>query len=131
MAISGNVGPVANVAACEIKCTVQSAAAPGTGQAPCVGVDTDGASFCYMKSHCEGTVGSCGGTDCGYRQAGVPPGPTPTPPSPPVPPSPPGVTLRQAAAKTGVFIGAATNVEGLMSATEPVISHAGPPSYMC
>ena len=54
VAVSGNVGPVANVAACEAKCTAQAAAAPGTGEAACVAVDTDGSSNCYMKSHCEG-----------------------------------------------------------------------------
>lgn len=121
VAVSGNVGPVANVAACEAKCTAQAAAAPGTGEAACVAVDTDGSSNCYMKSHCEGDAGACyGRAECGYRQAGVPPGPTPAPPAPPVPPSPPGVTLRQAAAKRGVYIGTATNVAGLTNASEPL-----------
>ena len=55
---------------------------------------------------------------CGYRRTGAPP-PSPTPPSPPVPPAPPGVTLREAAAKHSLFIGAATSVGGLHNSSEP------------
>ena len=110
--------PVASVAACEEQCDKQAASAPGTGQAACAAVDTDGKK-CYLKSVCGGTAGSCQpGQMCGYRRQGAIP-PTPAPPAPPVPPSPPGVTLRGAAAPHGIFIGAATNVAGLESTTEP------------
>jgi hypothetical protein len=109
---------VASVAACQAQCDKQAAAAPGTGQAPCVAVDTDGHK-CYLKASCGGTPGSCpSGRMCGYRRAGVHPPPPPGP-APPVPPSPPGVTLRQAADRHGIFVGAATNVGDLTSTTEP------------
>ena len=85
------------------------AAAPGTGQAACRAVDTDGHK-CYLKATCGGTPGPCSGM-CGYRDTS--PAPPPPPPAPPVPPSPPGVTLRAAGQKHGVFMGAATNVAGL------------------
>ncbi len=42
---------VSSVAECEQECDKQAAAAPGTGQASCRGVDTDGKS-CYLKSQC-------------------------------------------------------------------------------
>ena len=71
VAVSGNVGPVANVAACEAKCTAQAAAAPGTGEAACVAVDTDGSSNCYMKSHCEGKC-STGAAQVPHRCGAAP-----------------------------------------------------------
>ena len=43
---------VSSVAECEHQCDQQAAAAPGTGQASCRGVDTDGKS-CYLKSQCD------------------------------------------------------------------------------
>lgn len=120
--VSGNVGPVESVAACEAKCDAQAAAAPGTGQKPCDAVDTNGAADCYLKSACAGTKGACHGHgECGYRVVGSGPGPappSPSPPAPPIPPAPPGVTLRGAAEKHGLLMGAATNVKG--------VSEAGP-----
>ena len=118
-AISGQLS-AKSVSDCEGKCDAQAAAAPGTGQAECIGVDTDGHSFCYLKSACGGKPGRCKGTGCGYRVLGAAPGPAPgpAPPAPPVPPSPPGVTLRQAADRHGIFIGAATNVNGVTSTTD-------------
>lgn len=80
-------------------------------------MDTDGEN-CFLKSACDGTPGVCRMHECGYRRSGVGPQP-PAPPAPPVPPAPPGITLRQAAAKTGMFIGAATNVAGLQNTAEP------------
>ena len=71
----------------------------------CNALDTDGGS-CYLKSHCEGTVGKCSGW-CGHRQKDAP-----VPPSPPLPP---GLTLRAAAAKRGIYVGAAAN-QGHLSA---------------
>ena len=116
VAVSGKL-PCTSVADCEAQCTAQAAAAPGTGQTPCVGVDTDGKSVCFLKSQCEGTPGTCAshGT-CGYvtKQAPTPP---PTVP-PPIPPAPFGMTLREAADMRGRFIGAATNVAGLTSTTD-------------
>jgi len=115
VAISGNL-PCKSVADCEAQCDAQAAAAPGTGKTPCVAVDTDGKTACYMKSHCEGTPGACGGGQCGYK-ANVAPTPPPTP-APPIPPAPAGMTLREAADRHGVFIGAATNVNGVTSTTD-------------
>ena len=114
VAISGNL-PCTSVADCEAQCDAQAAAAPGTGATPCVAVDTNGKSACYMKSHCDGTPGTCSG-QCGYIVAQAPTAP-PTP-APPIPPAPAGMTLRDAADRHGVFIGAATNVEGLTSTTD-------------
>ena len=56
-AISGLLN-VNSVVECETKCDVQAAAAPGTGEPACVGVDTNGAA-CYLKSRCDGNAGSC------------------------------------------------------------------------
>ena len=120
-AVSGKL-PVGSLAECEAKCDAQAAAAPGTGQASCIAVDTDGKANCFLKSECGGAPGHCEGSECGYRVVGVGPSPAPgppAPPAPPVPPAPPGVTLRQAADKHGIFIGAATNVAGVTSTTEP------------
>ena len=114
VAISGNL-PCTSVADCEAQCDAQAAAAPGTGATPCVAVDTNGKNACYMKSHCDGTPGTCAG-QCGYRAQIAPTAP-PTP-TPPIPPAPAGMTLREAADRHGVFIGAATNVDGLTSKTD-------------
>eukprot|EP01047_Picozoa_sp_COSAG01_P066050 COSAG01_NODE_9043_length_2571_cov_4.074838_1_plen_449_part_00 len=114
--ISGNVGPVPSAKECEAKCDAQAAAAPGTGQMPCVGVDTNGKTNCYLKSVCGGKAGHCGSSECGYRAVGVAPPAPPPGPLPPVPPAPPGVTLRAAAEKHGLLIGAATNVNGISKA---------------
>ena len=106
--------PVASVAECEQKCDAQAAAAPGTGEAACVAVDTDGAK-CYLKSACDGTPGRCSHDE--YRHgslraalAAVPADPAGAPRRP----------LREAAAKHGIFIGAATNVAGVTSKSEPL-----------
>lgn len=108
---------VSSVAECESKCDSQAAAAPGTGQPACIGVDTDGGA-CYLKSSCDGNSGACRHEMCGYRRAGAPGPSPPSPPTPPVPPAPPGMTLRKAAAKAGIFIGAATNVAGVQNQSE-------------
>lgn len=42
---------VSSVDECEQECDKQAAAAPGTGQASCRGVDTDGKA-CFLKSQC-------------------------------------------------------------------------------
>eukprot|EP01043_Picozoa_sp_COSAG02_P003071 COSAG02_NODE_73_length_41919_cov_6.571066_24_plen_247_part_00 len=103
-----------SIAACEAKCDAQAAAAPGTGKTPCDAVDTNGALNCFLKSSCAGTKGTCKGSECGYRVVGAGPGPAPpAPPAPPIPPAPPGVTLRAAAEKHGILMGAATNVNGV------------------
>ena len=49
--IGGN-HPVSSVGVCEGLCDAQAAAAPGTGEAACRGVDTDGKQ-CYLKSECD------------------------------------------------------------------------------
>lgn len=49
----------------------------------CNSVDTNG-SQCFLKSHCEGTHGSCSGW-CGYLRNGTAPSPPPPPPYPPRP----------------------------------------------
>eukprot|EP01052_Picozoa_sp_SAG31_P058505 SAG31_NODE_17916_length_653_cov_1.397112_1_plen_171_part_10 len=109
---------VTSVQACEARCDKQAAAAPGTGQVPCIAVDTDGHK-CYLKSSCSGAPGGCAvGRMCGYRRKGAEPPPPPSP-APPIPPAPPGVTLRGAAERHNIFIGAATNVAGLTSTNEP------------
>ena len=110
---------VSSVSECENECDKQAAAAPGKGTAACVGCDTNG-QYCYLKSHCGGTPGHCPeGKGCGYRNVNVHPPPPPSP-SPPVPPSPPGVTLRQAAERHNIFIGAATNVHGVTGGVNPL-----------
>lgn len=48
--------------------SVQDCKALCDGRAGCNSVDTDGHD-CYLKSHCEGQVGSCNGW-CGYRVRG-------------------------------------------------------------
>ena len=77
---------VASVADCLTRCD---------SYAGCTAVDTDGAT-CFLKSYCEGDVGACSGW-CGHRLKSGPP----TPPM--------NETLRAAAARRGVFVGAAAN----------------------
>jgi endo-1,4-beta-xylanase len=93
--ISGALS-VSSVAECEARCN---------SNGRCNSLDTDG-STCYLKSHCEGAVGSCSGW-CGHRQKGAPTPPGPTPPTPPAPPL--NGTLRAAADKRGIWMGSCGN----------------------
>eukprot|EP00854_Cymbomonas_tetramitiformis_P000794 gene794-1270_t len=53
--LGGDVGPVDSVAECQAKCDANS---------ECIAID-QGSTNCYLKSYCEGTVGSCSGW-CSY-----------------------------------------------------------------
>jgi len=98
-------------AACEALCTAARAQPFGV----CIAVDYGANNKrCYLKSKCGGTPGPCSGASsggsCGYRStAPPPPPPPPPPPAPPIPPAPAGSTLRGAAKKHGLYMGAAIN----------------------